>query len=80
MAFNIDVLELRSHLLSCLRAAFWGDPGDGPCLLGLEALFWHGGIDSTINKFVIEAMIAGIGDGSGLASSCVNVYFYQTIC
>ena len=80
VAFNIILTELGRNLLSWVRAALGGDPGDGPCLLGPEALFWHGGINSTINKFVIEAMIAGVCDGSGPASSCVNVYFYQTIC
>ena len=42
MTFNIVVPELGSHLLSCVRAALGGDPGDGPCLLGLEALLWVG--------------------------------------
>ena len=80
MAFNIVLLELGSHLLSCVRAALGGDPGDGPCLLGLEALLWGGGINTTINKFIIEDMIAGVCHCGSTAGSCINVDFYQTVC
>ena len=79
MAFNIVVLELGSPLLSCVRAALGGDPGDGPCLLGLEALLWGRRINTTKNQLVIEDMITGVGHCGSTASACIDVDFHQAV-
>ena len=79
MAFSIVVLELRSDLLSCVRAADRGDPVDGACLLGLKALLWGRRINTTKNKLVIKDIIAGICHCGGPASACIDVDIHQAV-